>query len=158
MRWPDAADRSGAVAYTPDSGRVLAAGNDSVVRLWDAATGDALGDPVAATAGASAAPQDKGAAIFRRCGPCHTVTADGGNRAGPTLHGIFGRKAGTLEGYPYSPALRDSDIVWTAETIGDLFTQGPDVVTPGSKMPLQKLVRQEDREALIEYLRRVTSP
>ncbi|MBD1546702.1 cytochrome C [Labrenzia aggregata] len=94
----------------------------------------------------------------RKCSVCHTLTPDGGNRAGPTLYGVFGRKVGTLPGYPYSKALLDADFVWNEKTISDLFDHGPDVVTPGSKMPLQRLKTVEDRDALIAFLKRATDP
>lgn len=94
----------------------------------------------------------------RKCSVCHTLTPDDANRAGPTLYGIFGREAGTLPGYPYSEALLESDIVWTAETIGRLFDDGPDVVTPGTKMPIQRLKDAEERDALIAFLKRTTMP
>src|SRR3712207_15531 len=100
----------------------------------------------------------RGAELFRRCSACHTLTPDGGNRAGPTLYGLFGRPAGAVPGYPYSEALRDSGIVWTEETVGDLFERGPHVVTPGSKMPRQHMPSAADRAELIAYLRRVTAP
>lgn len=102
---------------------------------------------------------DLGARQFaRKCSVCHTLKADGRNRAGPTLYRIFGRKAGTLPGYPYSPALLNADIVWSADTIGKLFALGPDHYTPGSKMPLQKISDKAQRDALIAYLKRVSGP
>jgi cytochrome c len=88
----------------------------------------------------------------RKCSVCHTVQADGRNRAGPTLHRVFGRRIGTLDGYPYSEALRKLDIVWSAETIGKLFELGPEEFTPGTKMPLQKMTDRAQRDALIAYL------
>jgi cytochrome c len=94
----------------------------------------------------------------RKCSICHTVQADGRNRAGPTLHHVFGRRIGTLEGYPYSDALKKLDIVWTPETISKLFELGPDEFTPGSKMPLQKMTDPAQREALIAYLKLATEP
>jgi cytochrome c len=94
----------------------------------------------------------------RKCSVCHTLTPDGDNRAGPTLYGVFGRRAGTLPGYPYSKALLDADLVWNEKTISDLFDHGPDVVTPGSKMPLQRLKTVEDRDALVAFLKRATDP
>jgi cytochrome c len=94
----------------------------------------------------------------RKCSVCHTLTADGGNRAGPTLYRLFGRRAGTLPGYSYSEALKDSDIVWTEETVGRLFAEGPEHFVPGSKMPLQKMADSAERRALIAFLRRATSP
>lgn len=92
----------------------------------------------------------------RKCSVCHTLTPDDANRAGPTLHGIFGRKVGTLPGYPYSQALRSSDIVWSEDTIGELFDDGPDVVLPGTKMPVQRLKDAGERAALVAFLKRAT--
>jgi cytochrome c len=98
----------------------------------------------------------RGAAAFRKCAACHTLEPDGGNRAGPTFHGLFGRRAGSVPGYAYSRALKESGIVWTEETVGRLFELGPDRFTPGSKMPMQQMPDRADREALIAYLRAVT--
>jgi cytochrome c len=94
----------------------------------------------------------------RKCSVCHTLDPDGRNRAGPTLYRLFGRKAGSLPGYPYSDGLRNSDIIWTEKTVGQLFDDGPDVVTPGSKMPIQRLKNIEDRDALIAFLKAATDP
>lgn len=92
----------------------------------------------------------------RKCSICHTLTLDGGRRAGPSLHGVFGRRAGSLDGYIYSDALTGSDLVWSAETLDKLFDLGPDHYTPGSKMPMQRIVRAEDRADLIAYLKQAT--
>ncbi len=94
----------------------------------------------------------------RKCSICHTLTPDGANRAGPTLHGVFGRRIGTLPGYPYSEALKRLDIIWTEETVSRLFELGPDEFTPGSKMPLQKMTDKAQRDALIAYLKVATAP
>jgi cytochrome c len=94
--------------------------------------------------------------FLRKCSICHTLTADGENRAGPTLYGLFGRKAGTIAGYPYSAALRASGIIWTEETVGRLFDDGPDVVVPGTKMPVQRLKAVTRRDALIAFLKKAT--
>jgi cytochrome c len=105
-------------------------------------------------AGNSDEPMAQGELQFaRKCSVCHTLTPDGANRAGPTLHNLFGRKAGGLAGYPYSEALKNIDIVWTEETVTRLFELGPEHVTPGSKMPLQKITDAEQRDALIVYLK-----
>ncbi len=92
----------------------------------------------------------------RKCSVCHTLSPDDANRAGPTLYGVFGRKAGTLPGYPYSKALLDSDIVWNADTIGKLFEKGPQHLVPGTKMPLQKMANAEERDAMIAWLKEKT--
>ncbi|MEM9355672.1 MAG: c-type cytochrome [Pseudomonadota bacterium] len=92
----------------------------------------------------------------RKCSICHTLHPDDANRAGPTLYNVFGRKIGTLPGYPYSKALKSLDIVWSAETIDKLFALGPDKFTPGSKMPLQRIAEKEKRDALVKFLKEAT--
>ena len=92
----------------------------------------------------------------RKCSVCHTLSPDGKRRAGPTLFGVFGRMAGTLEGYPYSKALLDSDIIWGEETINRLFSEGPDIVTPGTKMPIQRMKNEQDRIDLVTFLKMAT--
>mgnify|MGYP000010948730 CR=1 FL=1 len=104
-------------------------------------------------------PIDNGQRQFaRKCSVCHSLTASTERRAGPTLYGVFGRKVGAVAGYPYSPELKAMDLVWTEETIDALFRDGPDVVTPGSKMPIQRIKAQKDRDDLISYLKRATAP
>lgn len=93
----------------------------------------------------------------RKCSVCHTLTPDDANRAGPTLYGIFGREAGTVPGYDYSKALRESGIIWNEDTIGRLFDHGPDIVVPGTKMPIQRLKSVERRDELIRFLKSATS-
>jgi len=94
----------------------------------------------------------------RKCSVCHTLSPDDANRAGPTLYGVFGRKAGTLPGYAYSNALLRSQIVWNADTIGQLFEKGPQHLVPGTKMPLQKMSNSEERDAMIVWLQEKTKP
>ena len=84
------------------------------------------------------------------------MTPDEGNRAGPTLAGIFGRKIATLPGYHFSEALRRLDIVWSPETVAKLFELGPATYTPGTKMPEQTIGSAEDRAALVRFLQMIT--
>lgn len=93
----------------------------------------------------------------RKCSICHTLRPDDANRAGPTLFGVFGRKAGTLAGYPYSKALKSLKLIWNEETIAKLFELGPDDYTPGSKMPLQRIADKAKRDALITFLKEATA-
>ena len=95
--------------------------------------------------------------FLRKCSVCHSLTPDGGRKAGPTLHRLFGRPAGTVAGYAYSKALDGADLVWNEDTVDKLFDLGPDHYTPGSKMPMQRIVKPEDRADLIAYLKRVTA-
>jgi cytochrome c len=146
------------VAFFPDHRTLLTGGADRMLRRWDAVTGDPIGsvvlggtqDPLAAFAG------DRGAEVFRTCIACHTLTPDEGNRAGPTLAGIFGRRIATLPGYNFSPALKKLDIVWTPETVAKLFEIGPAKYTPGTKMPEQTIGLPDDRQALVEFLAKAT--
>ena len=148
-----------AIGLTPDGRRLITAAAESGLRVWDVESGRLLGPATELAANAVASSDaGPGARLFRKCAICHSVSADGGGRAGPTLYGIFGRRAGTVPGYPYSGALRDSDVVWTEATLDDLFEQGPDRMTPGSKMPLQRIPNAHERAELIAYLKRITSP
>jgi cytochrome c len=147
------------VAFMPDSRTLLTGGADSIIRRWNAATGEpadpilleTAGDPLAAYAG------DRGAEIFRACVACHTLGTDQGNRAGPTLAGVFGRRIATAPGYNFSDALKRLDIVWTPETVSKLFEIGPQAYTPGTKMPEQRIGSEQDRAALVQVLERATT-
>jgi cytochrome c len=83
------------------------------------------------------------------------LSRDEGNRAGPTLNGIFGRRIATLPGYNFSAALKMLDIVWTPQTVSKLFEVGPMTYTPGTKMPEQTL-GDVDRAALVKFLEKAT--
>lgn len=145
------------VAFTPDSKTLLSGGADGLVVSHRLDQEPMAGDTkMAAVEQAAPEVDERGAELFRKCAACHTVTPDGGHRAGPTLHGLFGRVAGTRPDYPYSPALRESDLVWTAETVDRLFDVGPETLVPGSKMPLQRMPDPKDRARLIAYLKQVT--
>jgi cytochrome c len=94
--------------------------------------------------------------VFRACAACHTLTPDGGNRAGPTLHGLFGRRIASVSDYPFSDALKRLPIVWTPETVAALFEIGPSRYTPGTRMPEQIIADPADRAALMRFLERAT--
>lgn len=146
------------LAFKPNGTELLTGGSDRIVRRWSMATGEHIGavvlsrpeDALAAFKG------DRGAEVFRACEACHTLTPEGGNRAGPTLHGVFGRRIATAPGYNFSPALTKLDIVWNAETIAKLFEIGPSHYTPGTKMPDQTVANAQDREALVRFLEKAT--
>jgi cytochrome c len=134
-------------------------GADRAVRRWDIGTGKPAGADVSAVSASDAHKEtERGAQVFRACKACHGLTAADTNRAGPTFHGLFGRRIATAPGYAYSDALRKMEIVWTPETVARLFEIGPNAYTPGTKMPEQKLTDPEDRKALVVWLARVTEP
>lgn len=91
-----------------------------------------------------------GRLVYQRCAGCHSFDP-GDNRTGPTLYGLFGREAGSVEEYDYSKALRESDIVWTAQTL-DQFLAAPFRMVPGMKMLYGGVQRPEDRAHLIAFL------
>jgi cytochrome c len=146
------------LAFSPDGKELYSGGADRLVRRWNAITGEHVGavSPRAGESVTAGLSEERGAQLFRACAACHTLTPQDGNRAGPTLHGVFGRRIGTAAGYNFSPALTQMDIVWNAQTIARLFEIGPNAYTPGTKMPEQTIPSAEDRRALVEWLERVT--
>jgi cytochrome c oxidase assembly protein subunit 11 len=96
----------------------------------------------------------RGRALFaERCAACH---APDRNMAGPRLGGVFGRQAGTVADYPYSPALRQSKIVWDTDTL-DHWLADPQTYVPGSKMPIRVLDANTRRD-LMAYLEELSTP
>jgi cytochrome c len=107
-------------------------------------------------AGAAHADGDaaRGEARFQDCAACHRLDA-GANSVGPSLHGIFARKAGELADFRYSPAMKRSGIIWTPETLGQ-FIADPQGMVPGNRMPFAGLASAGDRADLIAYLTRAS--
>ncbi len=102
-----------------------------------------------------AAAQDaaKGTTLFQqRCAMCHAVKAGAPARMGPNLFGVTGRKAGTLAGYAYSPAMAKAGIVWDAQSL-DTYLQQPRKLVAGTKMAFAGLPNPQDRQAVIAYLK-----
>jgi cytochrome c len=111
---------------------------------------------ILATAGVALADGDaaRGEKKFEECAACHKI-APGEDNVGPSLHGVFGRKAGTLADFRYSPALKRSGITWTAQTL-DTFLADPQKVIPANRMPYAGLADASDRADLIAYLQSAT--
>ncbi|HEY3790247.1 MAG TPA: cytochrome c family protein [Bradyrhizobium sp.] len=96
----------------------------------------------------------RGAARFADCVDCHRLEP-GANNVGPSLHGIFTRKAGEVVGFSYSPALKRSGIVWTPETL-DKFIRDPQAMVPGNRMSYAGMINADDRADLIAFLLKAT--
>jgi cytochrome c len=94
----------------------------------------------------------RGEAKFQDCAACHKLEA-GANNVGPSLHGVFTRKAGELADFRYSPAIKRSGIIWTPETL-DKFITDPQAVVPGNRMPYAGMASASDRADLIAYLQK----
>ncbi len=150
-----------ALSYVDNGSAVIAGGIEDSAYVFPVGDGPAQPKMAEAPPGFHVDPAtvSNGERQFRRkCSVCHDLTTEGGRKAGPTLFAIFGRPAGFVEGYQYSDALQGADLIWSAETIDKLFDLGPDHFTPGSKMPMQRIVKAADRADLIEFLREATKP
>ena len=96
----------------------------------------------------------RGEAHFKECVACHKLAA-GTNEVGPSLHGIFSRKAGELADFRYSPAMKRSGVSWTPETL-DKYLADPQVFIPANRMPYAGMSNAADRADLIAYLQKAT--
>jgi cytochrome c len=93
----------------------------------------------------------RGETLYFQCRACHTLEEGGANKVGPNLYGVFGRKAGEAAGFSYSDAVKNSDVVWSAETISDWLEQPADFL-PGNIMVFVGVKKPQDRANLIGYL------
>jgi cytochrome c len=109
-----------------------------------------------AAAGAARAEGDaaRGEKRFEECATCHTLER-GVNNVGPSLFGLFGRKAGEIADFRYSPALKKSGITWTPQTL-DSFIADPQKEVPGNRMPFAGMPDASNRADLIAYLQKAT--
>lgn len=89
-----------------------------------------------------------GEAVYSRCLACHALRY---NRVGPKHCGLIGRRAGSVPGYEYSPAMKSSGIVWNEKTL-DRFLANPPKTVPGTKMTYAGVPDPKDRADLIAYL------
>jgi cytochrome c len=96
----------------------------------------------------------RGEAKFQDCAACHKLEA-GANNVGPSLHGIFARKAGEMADFRYSPAMKRSGIVWTPQTLENFITE-PQAMVPANRMPYAGMASAADRADLIAYLQKAT--
>lgn len=98
---------------------------------------------------------ESGAKVFKKCKACHQVGAGARDRVGPQLNGIFGRPAGSIEGFKYSKGLRrmgDEGLVWTFETL-DAYIENPKALVSKTRMNFKGIKDHDDRDDLLAYLR-----
>ena len=109
---------------------------------------------LAALAPGAALAQDAAAGekTFAQCRACHQVGPTAKNAVGPVLNGLFGRKAGTVEGYNYSDANKNSGLTWDEATFAD-YIKDPRAKIPGTKMIYAGLKDEQRIKDLIGYLK-----
>ena len=98
----------------------------------------------------------RGERVYIRCMACHALKAGEPHKVGPNLHGFWGEPAASREGFDYSGALEEAGVVWTAETL-DPFLEAPNRYVPGTTMAYAGLRREQDRAAVIAFLRAATA-
>jgi len=104
-----------------------------------------------------AAVDRRGQLLSLACQACHSLDSTGSHQVGPNLFAIFGRVAGSREGFNYSKALAESGIVWSPQALNDWLAD-PAGYLPGTTMAFTGYQQAEDRAALIEYLVAATAP
>ena len=115
-----------------------------------AALGIGLVSPALAQTASSGSPD--GAALFKQqCGACHSLDASAPPRQGPTLAGVYGRKAGSVSGFNYSPGFGKADFSWDEQHL-DAYLTNPQAVIPGAVMPYRQS-KAPIRAAIIGYLK-----
>jgi cytochrome c len=99
---------------------------------------------------ASSCGAAQGEQVLEKCAACHSLLA-GQHMMGPSLNGLSGRRAGTVDGFNFSIALRDSGIVWNDVTLNE-FLKSPQSFIPGTVMPFGGIQNATERAALVCYL------
>ena len=93
----------------------------------------------------------EGAKIFKKCAACHSIVQDGGNKIGPALWGVLGRKAGSISNYKYSKAMTAHAKPWSFEEMNGFLIKPKDWVK-GTKMSFAGLKNAKERAAVILYM------
>lgn len=122
------------------------------LKLCGLAATTALPVAIFFAAPAPAAAPDPGEAVFKaQCASCHSVTARGGSTVGPRLAGVVGRRAGSLPGFAYSPAMRNSGVTWTPDQL-KRFLANPAQTMRGNRMPYAGLRDPKKLDALVSWM------
>ena len=100
---------------------------------------------------ANTADPVKGKKVFKKCVACHSLQ-EGKNKIGPSLYNLLGRKAGSVEGYKYSKAMKNSNVVWDVESLDKFFTK-PRKFIKKTKMSFRGIKKKSLRDDIISYLK-----
>jgi cytochrome c len=93
----------------------------------------------------------QGKALFAKCQACHSAAKDARSGVGPALFGVVNRKAGSVAGFNYSPAMKAAGFAWTPQKL-DAYLNAPAKTVPGNRMPFAGLPEPKDRQAIVAYL------
>ncbi len=93
-----------------------------------------------------------GEVVFKKCMACHKVGETAKNSVGPVLNGVIGRKSGTVEGFNYSEANKNSGLTWDEATFAD-YIKNPRAKIPGTKMVFAGLSNEKDIQDILAYLK-----
>jgi cytochrome c len=94
----------------------------------------------------------EGEAVFKQCRACHTIGPEARNLVGPELNGLDGRKAGTVAGFSYSDANKNSGITWSGASFKE-YIVNPAAKIPGTKMSFVGVKKEKDIDNLWAYLK-----
>ena len=111
--------------------------------------------PIVQTA-STVTPMERGAKLYKRCRACHTLEDGGKHKVGPNLWAIYGSKAGSKEGFKYSKVMATSDVIWDDTTL-NAYIKKPSEFMKGNRMSFVGIKKQEDRDALLLYLKAQTT-
>ena len=94
---------------------------------------------------------ERGRKLYIQCRACHSLKPNETNRIGPSLYGIINQQAGSIEGYEYSEALKQSNVYWNLDNL-DQWIEKPYEMIPGNKMVFSGMRKKQDRNDLIAYI------
>ena len=125
------------------------------MKLWGILSGGVVLFPLTLVAHAQGLGDvQRGAQVFAQCKVCHSLEA-GKNVLGPSLHGLIGRKAGSVPGYAYSPAMKNANVTWNDDTLSK-YLSDPKAFIPGDKMPFAGIKDPSKLGDLLAYLNQAT--
>ncbi|MFT4708528.1 MAG: cytochrome c2, partial [Ascidiaceihabitans sp.] len=119
------------------------------------AAAEVVDEVVVAVAAFDPALADAGKKVFKKCKSCHQLGDGAKNRSGPILTGVVGKTAGAVDGFKYSKPMKAAaadGLIWTAAEL-DAFLKKPKAYMKGTKMGFSGLKKEDDRVAIIEYLK-----
>ena len=132
--------------------QVASVSTTTTTEKTSASSGSGSGEIMALLASANIADGEK---VFKKCAACHSIVKGGGNKIGPTLWGVLGRRAGSVTDYKYSKAMATHGKTWSFEEMNGFLTKPKDWIK-GTKMSFAGLKKETDRAAVILYMNKNT--